>query len=651
MFLLIFIIYEEVVFSISIFGTFSSIGYVFLFSIPISVVLFLLMSIKRKWNVFCTYFFTIILLIVYIAQFIYYNLFQAIISFYSATNGMIQVLQFTETILDVALNNWYIILFMLLPLFALIVLHIFKVLEFNEIHLKERIISIVIAVISQVVAIVCVLCISSSEMYSNENLYFNVHSPTLTANRFGILTTMRLDLQRLLFGFDGHLNVATNTMLSKDEDSSEYGYNELNINWDNLIKNESDDNIKTIYEYMKNTPATNKNKYTGMFAGKNLVVFVAESFSDVAINKQLTPTLYKLYSEGFQFDNFYTPLFPVSTADGEYMTDTSLIPKEGTWSLRDLSENYVPYSYANVFEKQGYSSQSYHDYNANFYDRDKYLKAMGYDSYLAKGTGLEKRMDLYSLPSSDLDMIDVTTKDYLNNDSSNFVAYYMTISGHLSYTTTGNNIVAKNWDKVKNLKYSDKAKGYLATQIELDKAVELLIERLKEAGELENTVILISGDHYPFGLTIDELNELSSFERDDTFEKHRSTALIWNSEMKSPVKVNKLGSSLDLLPTMLNLFGIEYDSRLLMGTDLLSNSEPLVIYSNRSFITRYGRYSNITLDFIASNEAEQLKNFDSKNYVNEINALIYNKYKISELILENDFYRKLWNALGWEIEK
>ncbi len=587
-FLILLIIYQEVVFSISIFNTISSIGYVILFSIPIAVILYLITTIKRKWNIFATYLFTILIIAIFIAQFIYYRIYQAIISFYSATNAMGQIWQFAKTILEVAVSNWYIILLFVLPLIVLIILHKFKILDFGEITLKERLIASCIAVLSQITALAFLTFTSSSDLYSNKNLYYNVHSPTLSANKMGIMTTMRLDLQRLIFGFEENISEVMNLEVEHDvqeEQEPEVEYNSLDIDWDYLIQNQENSKIKTIYEYMKTASPSNKNEYTGMFQGKNLVVFVAEAFTDLAIDKEITPTLYKLYSEGFQFDNFYTPLFPVSTADGEYITDTSLIPKEGVWSLKVLEGNYMPYSYANIFEKQGYSSQAYHDHSAKYYNRDKYIKAMGYDSYLARDTGLEKRMNLKSWPSSDVDMIDVTTKDYLKEDGGNFITYYMTVSGHLEYTTIGNNIVKKNWNFVKDLDYSTRAKGYLAAQLELDRAVELLIERLKEAGELENTVILISGDHYPYGLTLDEINEISSFERDDNFEKHHSTALIWNSEMTEPVKVDKISSSLDLLPTMLNLFGVEFDSRLLMGRDLLSDSSPLVIYSNRSFIT------------------------------------------------------------------
>ena len=653
-FLVLMIIYEEIIFSASIFNTISNVGYIILFSIPIAIIIYLLTTIAKKWNVVNTYIFTILIIGVFIAQFIYYRVYEAIISFYSATNGMVQIWQFAKTILEVALKNWYIILGMILPLIILTLLHIFKKIDFEKIGFKDRIIVAIIGIVSQVSALTCISLINTTDIYSNKNLYFNVHSPTLTANRMGVLTTMRLDLQRLILGFEENAEevmspdiITETTDEEKLKENTELGENALEIDWQNLIENEPNSKIKTIYEYMQNASASNKNEYTGMFKGKNLVVFVAEAFTDLAINEEITPTLYRLYKEGFQFDNFYTPLFPVSTADGEYITDTSLIPKEGTWSLRAVANNYMPYSYANIFEQQGYSSQAYHDHSAKYYDRDKYIKAMGYNSYLARDTGLEKRMNLKAWPSSDVDMIDVTTSDYLTEQGGNFVAYYMTVSGHLNYTTMGNNIVNKNWKIVKNLPYSSKAKGYLAAQLELDRAVELLIQRLEEAGELENTVILISGDHYPYGLTLSEVNELSDFKRDDTFEKHHSIALIWNSEMQEPVKVDKLGCSLDLLPTMLNLFGVEFDSRLLMGTDLLSDNEPLVIYSNRSFITQYGRYSSITKKFEPSAEIEE--GFDSTEYVKKINSIIYNKYQISKMILENDFYRVLWNAMGWKI--
>lgn len=630
---ILFIVYEELVFSCIIFKTFpASFGLIILFSIPIAIVLNLITSVfKPKVNKIITYIITIALIIIFGAQIVYYSMYEAIISFFSMMHGG-QVTEFMEVIIDVVLRNWYGILLFIIPLIILIILSKKKVITFEKNSIKQIAIKITSVLIIQLVALLCVNFINTDDMYSNKNLYYNIHVPKVTANRMGLLTTMRLDLQRFIFGFEEKLSVQTNAIPKEEEKDS---YNITYIDFDKLIKNEEDNTIKEMHKYFSSQEASKKNKYTGMFKDKNLIVLVGESFSSLAIREDLTPNLYKLYKEGFQFDNFYTPIFPVSTADGEYITDTSLIPKEGVWSFLRVAGNYMPYSYANVFEKQGYSSNAYHNHTATYYERDKYIETMGYNSYLAVGTGLEDRMDTSNWPNSDYEMVKTTVNDYINNEK--FMAYYMTVSGHMNYTKIGNMMVYRNWDQVKDLPYSNKAKGYLAANIELDKAVGELLSRLEQAGKLEDTVIVISGDHYPYGLTLGEINELSTFERDDKFEKFRMPFLIWSGSMKGPIKVEKIGSSLDVLPTVLNLFGAEFDSRLLMGRDILSDSDPIVIFSDRSFITDKGRYNSLTEQF-TPNEGVTIE----EGYVDKINTIIYKKYQMSRLILENDYYRKIF---------
>ena len=200
-------------------------------------------------------------------------------------------------------------------------------------------------------------------------------------------------------------------------------------------------------------------------------------------------------------------------------------------------------------------------------------------------------------------------------------------------------MASRNWNQVKDLSYSHNAKSYLACQIELDKAIGELINELTIVGKLEDTVIVLSPDHYPYGLTLEELNELSTYTRDDTFEKHHTPLLIWSGSMTEPVKVDKVCSSLDVLPTVLNLFGVKYDSRLLIGNDILSeNKEQIVIFSDRSFITDKGRYDSIS-DTFTPNENVEVED----GYVEKINEIIYQKYKISKMILEKDYYRKVFS--------
>ena len=632
---ILFIVYEELVFSCIIFKTFpASFGLIILFSIPIAIVLNLITSVfKPKVNKIITYIITIALIIIFGAQIVYYSMYEAIISFFSMMHGG-QVTEFMEVIIDVVLRNWYGILLFIIPLIILIILSKKKVITFEKNSIKQIAIKITSVLIIQLIALLCVNFINTDDMYSNKNLYYNIHVPKVTANRMGLLTTMRLDLQRFIFGFEEKLSVQTNAIPKEEEKDS---YNITYIDFDKLIKNEEDNTIKEMHEYFSSQEASKKNKYTGMFKDKNLIVLVGESFSSLAIREDLTPNLYKLYKEGFQFDNFYTPIFPVSTADGEYITDTSLIPKEGVWSFLRVAGNYMPYSYANVFEKQGYSSNAYHNHTATYYERDKYIETMGYNSYLAVGTGLEDRMDTSNWPNSDYEMVKTTVDDYINNEK--FMAYYMTVSGHMNYTKIGNMMVYRNWDQVKDLPYSNKAKGYLAANIELDKAVGELLSRLEQAGKLEDTVIVISGDHYPYGLTLGEINELSTFERDDKFEKFRMPFLIWSGSMKGPIKVEKIGSSLDVLPTVLNLFGAEFDSRLLMGRDILSDSDPIVIFSDRSFITDKGRYNSLTEQFMPNEGVTE-----EEGYVDKINTIIYKKYQMSRLILENDYYKHVFKT-------
>ena len=631
---ILFILYEEIVFSCLIFKTFpSDIWLIAMLSIPIAIFLNIIAkAFKPKINKVITYILCSIIVFIFGAQIVYYSMYEAIISFYSILNGG-QVTEFMDVIFDMILRNWYGILLFALPIIVLIILHKTKTIDFEKQNIKQILIKLGVLVAVHIIAILYINFINMKDIYSNKNLYYNIHVPKLTANKMGLLTTMRIDLQRFIFGFKENLAIETN---SNAEIQKEIEYNMADINFEDLIQNEENETIIEMHEYFKSQEPSKKNEYTGMFKEKNLIVLVAESLSTIAINKDLTPNLYKLYNEGFQFDNFYTPVFPVSTADGEYITDTSLIPKEGVWSFLEVTGNYMPYSYANAFEKLGYSSNAYHNHTATYYQRHKYIETMGYNSYLAVGTGLEKRMNTSRWPNSDYEMINVTTDDYINNDK--FLAYYMTVSGHLNYTKNGNAMVYRNWDLVKDLPYSEKAKGYLAANIELDKAVEELLNKLKTAGKLNDTVIVISGDHYPYGLTLSEINELSTYERDYYFEKYHMPFIVWSGSMKEPIKIEKIGSSLDILPTVLNLFEIEFDSRLLIGRDILSDSEPLVIFSDRSFITDKGKYNAVTKEFIPNKGVEI-----EENYIEQINNIIYKKYQMSRLILENDYYSKIFN--------
>ena len=630
------ILYLEMVLRLTLFDNFSNINIInlILFLIPIVLIMHLISSIfNKKMSRFISLIMIAFLTLVFIAQIIYYKIYLSVFSIYSIGSGTGQVLEFMSTIIMVLKENIIPILFMLIPL-AIFIIFSKSIVVSSKRNPRNIVLTLIFILLFQGVAIGS-LFIKKNENYSAKQLYYDTHSPTLSVNKLGLLTTMRIDFKRLMFGFEEESKFVDNLdPADDDEDNIEEPkeYNKIDIDFDKLISKENDKSIKDMHEYFKRAEATSKNQYTGMFKGKNLIVFLAEAFYPIAIDKELTPTLYKLSNEGFIFKNFYTPIYPVSTSDGEYITVTSLLPKEGVWSASRSSTNYFPFVLGNSFKKIGYKTTAYHNHSATYYDRDKSHPNFGYDFYACK-RGLNINCKIW--PESDLEMIDATYKSYIENDP--FLTYYVTVSGHLNYTKSGNMMAYKNWSYVKNMNYSDPVKAYMACHIELEKALSNLIKYLTIEGKLEDTVIAISSDHYPYGLTLDQINEKSSYVKDDNFEKHRNSFILWNSEMK-PVKIDKIGSSLDVLPTLLNLFGIEYDSRLLMGTDLLSDSDPLVIYSNRSFITDKGRYNSITGKFQKADGATI-----SDDYVKQINNKIYDKFYLSRKILETDYYRKVFS--------
>jgi phosphoglycerol transferase MdoB-like AlkP superfamily enzyme len=258
---------------------------------------------------------------------------------------------------------------------------------------------------------------------------------------------------------------------------------------------------------------------------------------------------------------------------------------------------------------------------------------MGYD-YKGIGNGLEVRR---VWPASDLEMMEVTVDEYINNEP--FHAYYMTVSGHLQYNFIGNNMAMKNRKLVEHLPLSTQAKAYLATQIELDRALEYLLERLEEAGIAERTLIVMSTDHYPYGLEHDTIDELSGFYVDRDFDIHKSPLVMYVKGME-PKRIDDPAWGIDIIPTISNLMGLEFDSRLLMGRDIFSDSEPLVFFRNMSFITDKGRYNARTRKFIPNEGVEV-----DDDYVERISRIIQNKIYFSRLILENDYYSKVLKGI------
>ena len=472
-------------------------------------------------------------------------------------------------------------------------------------------------------------------------IYFQAAVPELEVQNFGMFTQTELEIRRVLFGIDPddqilpkHQGRQTRRWIpaEKSPAGEEPKLHTMDIDFQALMERDREDpELSAMHSYFSKVKPTAENGWTGRFQGKNLVWIVAEGFSDRMLDPVRTPTLWKLAHEGIICDNFYTPLWGVSTSDGEYVTTTGLIPKSGVWSYSESSDNAMPFAFGHQFQALGYRTMAFHDYLYTYYDRNLSHPNMGYE-YYGIGNGLELEE---VFPPSDLEMMEEIVPRFI--DEEHFMVYCLTVSGHLNYNREENAMADRHYDEVSGLPYSEGVKCYLACQQELELAMESLVRQLEEAGRLEDTVIVLSADHYPYGLTDEEYSELFGHPVDPVFEIYENSLILWSADLEEPVHVDKYCSSLDVMPTLANLFGLEYDSRLMAGRDILSDEPGLVIFSNYSFLTDLGAYNSTTDVFTMWDGSEP-----DPDYVADRVAEVQNRVAYSASILDNDYYRVLF---------
>ena len=644
------IYYEELFLKLFCFGSLTLPGVFFtlLFSLPVALLLGLLcggVSPRHGRNllVICT----LVLSLWLGAQTVYYRLFKVFLTIFSLTKMAMVAGAFGDMAVGEVLVNWFPVVMMAIPVGLAIWLR-GRIISPEHRSAGLRLRWAALAALIQLLAIGLVMLCGGGVM-SLRYIYFQTATPELETQYFGALTQTQLEIRRVLFGIDPDrgedLPSDSSADASQDPDGTQeggdstavfapQGVHALPIDFDTIIAGETDEGLLQAHQWFSQRTPTPENQWTGYFKGKNLVWIVAEGFSTLAMDPQRTPTLWKLSHEGFVFDNFYTPLWGVSTSDGEYVTTTGLIPKSGVWSYSLSSENYMPFALGNQFRKEGYRTMAFHDYLYDYYDRNLSHPNMGYE-YYAIGQGLN--MDWGGqFPPSDVEMMEEIVPMFVNEDR--FMVYCLTVSGHLNYTLEENAMAARHWSSVEDLPYSEAVRCYLACQMELELAVQRLVNQLEAAGKLEDTVIVLSADHYPYGLTDEEYSELLGHQVDPVFEIYENTLILWNSEMEEPVRVDKYCSSLDVMPTLSNLFGLEYDSRLIMGSDILSDDPPLVIFANYSFISDTGYYNSTTDTFTRWDGAEP----DGER-VAALIAEVQNRVAYSSTILDTDYYRILFN--------
>ena len=551
------------------------------------------------------------------------------------------IVNFNSQLLYGIRQNLLKILLLLLPLIAVILCLILRRAQVLKLRLRRKQALASFAVLlALLLTVTGLMYVGRDNAFSVYHTFTNVNTSTDSSyKKIGMLATTVQELRYMLFSGSGSIMITPSSLNISDvpRTYSSNSYNVIeSIDFTALADSTDSDILKATDEYLSNATPTRKNNYTGLLKDYNLITICAESFCPWFISEELTPTLYQLSHTGIIFENYYGTFQSVTT-NGEYTMCMGLYPDMSRTktdsSFNVAGTNYLPFCLGNALKDMGYQTWAYHDYIGDFYNRNITHANMGY-TFKAADSGLDVKIDW---PSSDLEMMEASVDDYINSGEP-FHAYYMTFSGHYQYNWD-NAMSAKNRDAVKDLPYSEPVKAYIACNLELEYALEYLMQRLEQAGVADKTCIALTNDHYPYGLTEAEYNELAGQTLDTTFEKYRNSFICYVPGLSENIVVDEYCSTADILPTLLNLFGVDYDSRLLAGTDVLSSGLHAAVLSDKSFLTKTFRYDAGTETVIPADENTTVSDELAEAY----RLYVDSRFQLSGNILNSDYYAHVFS--------
>jgi lipoteichoic acid synthase len=476
------------------------------------------------------------------------------------------------------------------------------------------------------------------QMVNNKALFKNPTIPSLAVKNFGILGFGLDDLKLHINGEDNSEIVANIAKKKEENDVRKFD----DTLWQRVINSETNQEMNNISNYLINNRSTSKNDYTGQFKGKNVIFIMMESTGEIIINKDKYPNFYKMYTEGYSFKNNYSPRNACPTGNNEFSGMTSLYSIYNNCTANTYKDNVYPESVFNLFKNSGYNAISMHDYTEAYYFRRTIHTNMGSQRYYGVEDLGINYSDEYKDWASDEDFANAAT-DIINNDYSDkpFMLWMTTVSSHQPYSVdsiTGNQYINEFID----LPYSMDVKRYMSKLKILDNALGIMMNKLESTGKLKDTVFVLYGDHYPYGISLDDLQEVLHYDLSD-YENERTPFLIYSPAMEAK-SFEQYTTYINITPTIANLFDLNYDPRLYMGNDVLDKS-----YESRAVFAD-GSWKNELAYYNALNSS--VKFYQDNAYTNDeiisINQDISAKMNMSSAIIKNNYYNYLDNRIKME---
>ena len=427
----------------------------------------------------------------------------------------------------------------------------------------------------------------------------------------------------------------------------EYSFRDFYITYLKPDENATYEELKFLEDIYTEEQKDYKTEYTGKYKDKNLIIIQLEGIDSWMLTKKDTPTLYKMMNNSINFTNHYSYYNGGgSTFNSEFAVNTGyLTPLSYKQNAYTFNKNYFPYSLANLFKNEGYVANAFHMNTSEYYSRGVNYENWGYDNYY----GL-KDLGEYKDSSYELDrelILNKTFNEKMFNEEK-FVNYIITYSAHLPFTT--NKGVCKKLieeDILKELEVDKLPDDYVFPELtevecvlrqakETDYMVELLLQELKEKNILNDTVIAVFTDHYLYTLTDQKIIE--EYKKTSNNLINKTPFFIWTNDSKSK-KIKQVTSQLNILPTLINLFGLEYHPNYYIGDDALNKKyQGIVFFSDYSWYD--GKVYVENGEIVNGKKMDPLL-LDEKNlYINYIIrkndlALKYNYFKINNTKKEN----------------
>ena len=585
------------------------------------------------------------LLIIFIISF--YSILQVgfnnFLGVYISFNVTSQAGAVTSYIIDFFKSFYWYYYFLLFPFILLIVFYklqerkIIKINVDNNFNKLEKSLSLISFLL--VFGFLYHVTISTNifqnklQIISNKELFKSASNPSLAIREFGSTMFFVLDVKNLFVHDDSEI-IDNNKPNSNNNPSDQ--------KWQELIEKEENLTLNYLNEYFINNTKTGKNSYTGLFEDKNLIVIMMESVNDIFISEEMYPNFYKLLSSGYYFKNNYSPRNSCATGNNELSGMIGLYSIYNKCTANTYSNNIYPYSIFNLFNNKGYKTTSMHDYTEKYYQRREIHTNMGSGRYFdvddLKLTYNTKDEEWASDEDFMKQVVNIL-KNYKEKDK--FMTWLTTVTSHQPYgSSTYGDKYLYLFESEKYSDYNIKLKRYMSKLKVLDDGLGVLLKGLEDQGKLDNTVIVLYGDHYPYGLANNILEDALLYSIDEKYENERVPMVIWSNDLEATT-YTEYTSYVNLLPTIANLFNLDYDTRYSTGQDLFSSDyQSITVFAD-------GSWKNEIAFYNASND--NITYYTDKEYtideIIKINESVNNKIKYSNLAIQHDYFNYLYTNL------